>query len=111
MNFQQDLEEKLADETLKEVYLCEGWKFEIGRHIAAIRKSQGLSQKDVAKQLGISQAAIAKFESGINLTCDSLWKIGYILKTDIILFGATAEKEREQFKNLEGTSIYKNMKY
>jgi DNA-binding XRE family transcriptional regulator len=36
----------------------------IGRKIAAIRREQGLSQKDMAKKMGISQQLISRVEKG-----------------------------------------------
>ena len=40
-------------------------KKQLGRTITALRKKRGLSQKDAAAELGISQALLSHYEKGI----------------------------------------------
>lgn len=48
----------------------------IGENIKTIRKTKGLTQKQLGQLLGVSQAAIGQFESGkSNLTIDTIKKI------------------------------------
>lgn len=51
--------------------------------IIAIRKAKKVSQKEIAKSLGISQAAYAKFESGKSITVDRLLKVADLLNVPI----------------------------
>ena len=39
-------------------------EFQIIRNIALARMKKGLSQRDLAKKIGITQSALARFESG-----------------------------------------------
>ena len=69
--FWQAIYEKLADRYRKEGMVfrqklparepfCEA----IGKKIAAIRREQGLSQKELAKKIGVSQQLISRIEKG-----------------------------------------------
>lgn len=51
--------------------------------IIEIRKSKKISQKDIAKHLGITQAAYAKVESGTTITVDRLYKIAESLNVSV----------------------------
>ena len=53
----------------------------IGENIKTIRKTKGLTQKQLGQLLGVSQAAIGQFESGkSNLTIDTIKKIAEALE-------------------------------
>lgn len=41
-------------------------KYEIGKKIRSIRESRGLTQKDLAKAIGVSNSRISNWEQGIN---------------------------------------------
>ena len=61
---------------------------ETGKKIASFRKGQGLSQKDLAKKLGVSQQLISRIESGNeNTSLATLSNIARALnkKVDIVL--------------------------
>lgn len=80
----------------QDVYWLEGWKGEISIQLRMIREKKGLSQKDVAEKLGISQAAVAKLEAGANMTLETLWKLSRVLGVDVTIFNCSifAEKNR-----------------
>ena len=55
-----------------------------GKHIAHVRKSKGLTQKQLAEQVGISVVAIAYIETGKRWArLGTLNKIAKSLKVDI----------------------------
>jgi transcriptional regulator with XRE-family HTH domain len=73
-------------------------KKNIGERVRALRVRRGLTQVDLAKQLGASQSNISELERGIRgLTVQQLVKLSKILtaSTDEILFGgATSRNDR-----------------
>ena len=42
-------------------------KKEIGAHIATLRKAKGLTQEQLAAQLGVSAPAVSKWETNVSL--------------------------------------------
>lgn len=52
-----------------------------GERIAALRTALGLSQTQLAKQVGLSQATIGKLESGISSGSSHLHRIANALHT------------------------------
>ncbi|PID31802.1 UDP-N-acetylglucosamine 1-carboxyvinyltransferase [Candidatus Saccharibacteria bacterium] len=63
----------------------------IGTLIQEIRKDRGLTQAELARRLGTSQAAVNRIESGKqNLTLDTLGHISDVLKKPIIAIGDNA---------------------
>ena len=44
----------------------------IGRFIAEMRKKQGYTQKEIAEQLGISDKAVSKWETGRSMPDNSI---------------------------------------
>ena len=66
----------------------------IGENIKTIRKTKGLTQKQLGQLLGVSQAAIGQFESGkSNLTIDTIKKIAEALEVSEyeLMYGAHNE--------------------
>lgn len=58
-----------------------------GRHIAAIRKSRGFTQQELAEHTGLSIVAIAYIETGKRWArLGTLAKIAGVLKVDIADF-------------------------
>jgi len=78
------------------------------KRIIVIRRLKNISQKEIAKPLGISQAAYAKVESGQSiLTIDRLYKIAGLLKVsvnellDIEINSEETKKLKDQIDNLK----------
>lgn len=58
--------------------------YNIATAILDYRKDNGLSQKDLASVLGVSQAMVSKLESGdYNYSVEQLWKISRKLGMDL----------------------------
>ena len=69
----------------------------IGKYIAFLRKQKNMTQKELAKQLGISDRAVSKWERGICLMDMSLLKpLSEILEVNIIdiLSGEKVEENK-----------------
>ena len=56
--------EQLKNPNLREEYDALQPEFELAREIIALRKDRNLTQKELAEQMGTSQPAIARIESG-----------------------------------------------
>ena len=78
----------------------------IGQVIAQNRKSKGLSQIDVAKELGrfdihVGNAAISAWEKGINMpTAEQLLALCQILEINDIYTEFIGENPHDPFRNL-----------
>ena len=57
----------------------------IGKQITALRKGQGMTQEDVAKQVGVSSQAVSKWENDVS--CPDIMLLPEISK----LFGVTVD--------------------
>jgi len=89
--FWQAIYEKLADRYRKKGVVfkkapidkdpfCEA----IGKKIAGVRREQGLSQKDLARKVGVSQQLISRIEKGgENISLGTLVNISKALKKEI----------------------------
>lgn len=60
----EHLKEKLKDPYFKELYELEEQKLNIVKRIVSYRVKRGLSQRDLARQVGVSQQHISKIENG-----------------------------------------------
>lgn len=71
------IKEELKDPEFKREYEKAGERIEVAYAILEMRHKAKLSQKALAKKLKISQAAVARMESGSqNFTLKTLFKIG-----------------------------------
>ena len=64
LDFQDVLKEELKDKDFKKFYEEEGRRLALGYKIAKLRQKQGLTQKELAKEIHTSQATIARLEGG-----------------------------------------------
>ena len=79
--FESYLKKQLKNPEFRAAFQEEGEKLKIAYEIAVLRNKAKLTQKELAKKLKVSQAAVARIESGSqNLTLDTLRKIGDIFK-------------------------------
>jgi len=61
---------------------------ELKKHISQLIKDarirQGLTQKELGEQIGVSESAVARYESGkLNMSFDILFKIADAMNLDI----------------------------
>ena len=64
LDFQNVLKEELKDKEFKKFYEEEGRRLALGYKIAKLRQKQGLTQKELAKEIHTSQATVARLEGG-----------------------------------------------
>ena len=64
LDFQDVLKEELKDKDFKKFYEEEGRRLALGYKIAQLRQKQGLTQKELAKEIHTSQATVARLEGG-----------------------------------------------
>ena len=92
-------------------------KKEFGRIISRLRKKKGLSQKQAAKELGISQSLLSHYEKGIReCSLDFLSRTAdfYEVSADYLLGRTSAEKSSENPDEIEDnaeTAIAKSNTY
>ena len=69
----------------------------IGQYIAGKRTAQGMTQEQLAQQLGVSNKTISKWEKGMSVPdSEQLIKIAVILETTVSeLLGTKVENEEE----------------
>lgn len=75
----------------------------LGARIAALRKESGLSQAELAKQLGISPSAMGMYEQGRREpSMDTLVAMAKVfhVSTDYLLTGAPAEREKARLDEM-----------
>lgn len=63
-SFRGYLEEKLKDKTFREAYEHYRDALTVGMKIRDLRENAGLTQKQLADRMGVSQQVIARLESG-----------------------------------------------
>lgn len=64
--------EMMREPEYREAYEALADEFDLAAAMIEARKRAGLTQKDVAERMGISQPAVAKLESGRNLSTATL---------------------------------------
>jgi len=64
LDFQNVLKKELKDKEFKKFYEEEGRRLALGYKIAKLRQKQGLTQKELAKEIHTSQATVARLEGG-----------------------------------------------
>ena len=68
------------------------WEVELGKRVQIIRKSQGLTQQELAERSNVSRSAIKYFESGNGSTLSTFVKVARALGLDASfdqIFGVT----------------------
>ncbi|WP_368877607.1 helix-turn-helix domain-containing protein [Providencia vermicola] len=81
----------------------------IGRVLFKLRKSYGISGKKLAKEVGMSQQQISRYENGINyITVDMILGILYFLEVPVFEFFNIVTKEIKN-SNYELFLIYEKV--
>ena len=81
--FDEILQKELKDKKFKEAYDSFNEEFILAKEIIKIRKTNNLTQKELAEKVGTSQPAIARLESGNykNVSLAFLRKVAFALGT------------------------------
>ena len=91
-SFRDHLKEELKDPYFKELYELGQQKLEVVKKIIAYRIKHNLNQKQLAKQIGVSQQHISKIENGEFSSVATLEKvllgIGYSVKIQAVPLSA-----------------------
>ena len=96
----EHLKEKLKDPYFKELYELEEQKLKIVKHIVNYRIKNDLTQKDLAKKIGVTQQHISKIENGEFSSMSTLEKvllsIGYTVKIQAMPLQASIKRRIEK---------------
>ena len=71
----EHLQEKLKDPYFKELYELEQQKYSIVKEIVDYRVKKGITQEQLAEQVGVSQQHISKIENGEFSSISTLEKV------------------------------------
>ena len=81
----QRLFHKVLDETPKEINMRVDWSFDISTAIDNALRDKGMTQKELARQIGTSDAAVSRWLGGNhNFTLSTLAKISAVLGVPLI---------------------------
>ena len=67
--------EELRNPEFEQYYDIEKMKADLACQMVSLRKSERLTQSELAKQIGITQQQLSRFENGGNVTIELLLKI------------------------------------
>lgn len=85
IQFEDYLNEQLKDPELKEEFDNETTKLESAIALSEVRKSEGLSQRELSAISNIPQSTIARIESGANTSVDTLTKIANAIGKKLVI--------------------------
>lgn len=74
-----------TDAEYKKEYEALGCEYAVARALIEARSAAGFTQKDVAQKLGISQPAVARIESGKNVSLKTLQRYASAVGREIRL--------------------------
>ncbi len=93
--FRDHLKEMLKDPQFKELYELDKQKLEVVKKIITYRVKHKLNQRQLAKQIGVSQQHISNIENGEFSSISTLEKvllgIGYSVKIEAVPLSAKAK--------------------
>lgn len=101
-NFDRYLERKLRDPEFRQRFEADDRAWDIALQLAALRRSRGLTQQQVAEQLGTKQQAIARMEdpayTGHSLTMVKKYAeaLGAIVDVTVIPAERSRDYERQR---------------
>lgn len=102
-SFTKYLRKELSqDRELNALFQFEKMKLKMAHVFADIRESMNMTQKDLAKQMGVSQQVVSRIESGsVNITLETLVKILTSLKTVFVITPANIKKQQDVLEFVE----------
>lgn len=88
MNFKEHIAEKERDPEFRQLLEIERKALEFALQLQRARESQNLTQKQLAKQAGITQQQLSKLEHGANSNFQTYLKVASALGIEIRLSSA-----------------------
>lgn len=83
--FEDYLNGQLNDPEFKKEFDTEITKLESAISLTKIRKSEGLSQRELSSMSNVPQSTIARIESGSNTSIDTLTKIANAIGKKLVI--------------------------
>ncbi len=79
-------ERRMAEPGAAEAYEAARLAFELGRSVRSLREGKGWSQTELARQAGMTQSAVARFESGGTMpTLPVLERLAHALSVELVV--------------------------
>src|SRR3954465_14681076 len=79
-------ERRMAEPGAEEAYEATRLAYELGRSVRALREENGWSQTELARRTGMTQSAIARFESGGTVpTLPVLERLAHALGVELVV--------------------------
>jgi ribosome-binding protein aMBF1 (putative translation factor) len=86
-------QERLGDPRARAGYEAARRAFELGEQVRRLRLARGLSQSELARRMGTSQAAIARLEhGGVDPRLETLERLGRALDAELIVAFRPSER-------------------
>ncbi|MBF0532609.1 MAG: helix-turn-helix transcriptional regulator [Candidatus Omnitrophica bacterium] len=110
--FRDHLQKLLKDPYFKELYELDQQKLEVVKKIIAYRIEHKMSQRQLAKQIGITQQHISKIENGEFSSMSTLQKvllgIGFSVSIQAVPLTSKVINRSNKERNLPIADIYKH---
>ena len=79
-------ERRMAEPGAAETYEAARLAYELGRSVRTLREDKGWSQTELARQTGMTQSAVARFESGGTIpTLPVLERLAHALGVELVV--------------------------
>jgi ribosome-binding protein aMBF1 (putative translation factor) len=79
-------ERRMAEPGAAEAYEAARLAYELGRSVRTLREDKGWSQTELARQTGMTQSAVARFESGGTVpTLPVLERLAHALGVELVV--------------------------
>ena len=79
-------ERRMAEPGAAEAYMATRLAFELGRSVRTLREAKGWSQTELAGRTGMTQSAVARFESGGTVpTLPVLERLARALEVELVV--------------------------
>ncbi|MGP3959221.1 helix-turn-helix domain-containing protein [Nonomuraea sp. 3N208] len=83
-NWRQLRDRRMAEPGAAEAYEAARLAYELGRSVRVMREERGWTQNDLAREAGMTQSAVARFEAGGTIpTLPVLERLAHALDADV----------------------------
>lgn len=101
-NFDRFLEKELEDDEFREEFEKGFQNLKIGYKINKARKERGMSQRELAEEIGTAQSNISRIEKGDqNISSELLYKIAKALNKELVV--KFQDKDWKEFQDFSVT--------